>query len=325
MTYATSDSAKRPAVTRRRQRPVKFSVPRFALYGERAADQGGNEQLLLHVEDIQSRSRLYRWEIDAHVHSGLYQLICVSAGPIRISLDDVHTTPRAPVVVVVPPGAVHAFHMGPDTEGYVLSLSARWLAESKLDELGEAFRTLFAKPRVIDMGEHTATMVRVRGLLGELLAEFSQPDGATSPVTGWLARAVVWRLSQSCAREHLGAEGSHRHHDVFSEFRTLIERHYLDHWPLNKYAQALNLSVERLNRLCKQVAGVSAFELIQDRLVREACRRLIYVAVPVTQLAYELGFADPGYFCRFFKRRSGCTPNEYRNKHSTAEGMSASA
>jgi AraC family transcriptional activator of pobA len=60
---------------------------------------------------------------------------------------------------------------------------------------------------------------------------------------------------------------------------------------------------------------MSAFELIQDRLVREACRRLIYVAVPVTQLAYELGFVDPGYFCRFFKRRTGKTPNEYRRNH----------
>jgi len=322
MTYAISDSTKRLPTARRRQRPIKFSVPRFALYGERNGEQNAAEQLLLHVEDIQSRSRLYRWEIDAHVHSGLYQLICISSGTIKVSLDDVHTSPRTPVAVVVPPGAVHAFHMGPDTEGYVLSLSARWLAESKLDELGEAFRTLFAKPRVIEMAEHAAAMLRVRGLLGELLAEFSLPDGATSPVTGWLARAVVWRLSQSCAREQLGADGSHRHHDVFSEFRTLIERHYLDHWPLNKYAQALNLSVERLNRLCKQVAGVSAFELIQDRLVREACRRLIYVAVPVTQLAYELGFADPGYFCRFFKRRTSCTPNEYRNKHSVAEPTS---
>jgi AraC family transcriptional activator of pobA len=35
----------------------------------------------------------------------------------------------------------------------------------------------------------------------------------------------------------------------------------------------------------------------------------------VTQLAYELGFADPGYFCRFFKRRTGQTPNGYRAKH----------
>ena len=127
------------------------------------------------------------------------------------------------------------------------------------------------------------------------------------------------RLAQPCAREQLNQHREYRYHAVFSDFRELIEQHYLEHWPLAKYAQALNLSVERLNRLCRQHAGESAFELIQDRLIHEACRRLIYIVVPVTQLAYELGFADPGYFCRFFKRRTGCTPNEYRNKHASAE------
>jgi AraC family transcriptional activator of pobA len=302
-------------VKRRRQRIGDFSVPRFALYGERVGERSSAEQVLLHIEDVQARSRLHRWEIDAHVHSGLYQIICVASGPVQVSLDDVHSTPRSPVVVVVPPGSVHAFHFGPETEGHVLSLSARWLAESKLDELGEAFRALFAKPRVLDMSEKEVSMSRVNGLLRELLAEFKQPDGATSPVTGWLARCVVWRLSQSCAHEQLGQEHAYRYHDVFSDFRALIEQHYLDHWPLARYAQALNLSVERLNRLCRQHAELSAFELIQDRLIREACRRLIYVAVPVTQLAYELGFADPGYFCRFFKRRTKKTPNQYRQSH----------
>jgi len=310
-------------VKRRRQRMGEFSVPRFALYGERIGEKSNernnerarSEQVLLHIEDIQSRSRLHRWEIDAHVHSGLYQIICVASGPVQVSLDDVHTTPRSPAVVVVPPGAVHAFHLGPETEGYVLSLSARWLAESKLDELGEAFRTLFALPRVLEMKDQENSMTRVNGLLRELMAEFKQPDGANSPVTGWLARGVVWRLAQLCAHEQLGQEHAYRYHDVFSEFRSLIEQHYLEHWPLARYAQALNLSVERLNRLCRQHAELSAFELIQDRLVREACRRLIYVAVPVTQLAYELGFADPGYFCRFFKRRTKKTPNQYRQTH----------
>jgi AraC family transcriptional regulator, transcriptional activator of pobA len=302
-------------VKRRRQRLGEFSVPRFALYGERVGERGGAEQVLLHIEDVQARSRLHRWEIDAHVHSGLYQIICVASGPVQVSLDDVHTTPRSPVAIVVPPGSVHAFHFGPETEGHVLSLSARWLVESKLDELGEAFRTLFAKPRVLDMTEQEVSMSRVNGLLRELMAEFKQPDGASSPVTGWLARCVVWRLSQSCAREQRGQEQAYRYHDVFSDFRSLIEQHYLDHWPLARYAQSLNLSVERLNRLCRQHAELSAFELIQDRLVREACRRLIYVAVPVTQLAYELGFADPGYFCRFFKRRTKKTPNQYRQSH----------
>lgn len=45
-------------------------IPRFALYGE-AATPG---QEMLHIEAVQSRSQLYRWEIDPHLHQGLYQV-----------------------------------------------------------------------------------------------------------------------------------------------------------------------------------------------------------------------------------------------------------
>jgi AraC family transcriptional activator of pobA len=306
---------------RRRARGADFNVPRFALYGER----GGPETVLLHIEEVQDRSRQYNYEIDAHVHNGLYQLICVASGPVEVALDEQRFAPKGPTVVAVPPGVVHAFHFGPETRGYVLTLSARWLATGKLDELGEAVRTLFAKPRVMEMSSQEHIMERVNGLLHELIAEFRQPDGANSPVAGWLARAIVWRLAQPCAREQLNQHREYRYHAVFSDFRDLIEQHYLEHWSLAQYAQSLNLSVERLNRLCRQHAGVSAFELVQDRLIHEACRRLIYVVVPVTQLAYELGFADPGYFCRFFKRRTRCTPNEYRSKHALDERESAKA
>nr|MBP7116574.1 AraC family transcriptional regulator [Polaromonas sp.] len=61
-------------------------IPSFALYGESAVDQHG----LLHIEEIQSRSRLYHWEIDPHVHHGLYQVVWLQAGVADLVLDNVH-------------------------------------------------------------------------------------------------------------------------------------------------------------------------------------------------------------------------------------------
>src|SRR5215471_15039470 len=157
---------------RNRQRGSDLTVPRFALYGE----LGGPDTVMLHIEEVQERSRRYHWEIDAHVHTTLYQIIVVMEGPIEVSLDDQHVAPHAPAVVAVPPGVVHAFHFGPETQGYVLSLSARWLATGKLDELGEAARTLFAKPRVLQMTKQDGALQRVAGMARELIAEFRQTD-----------------------------------------------------------------------------------------------------------------------------------------------------
>ena len=49
----------------------------------------------------------------------------------------------------------------------------------------------------------------------------------------------------------------------------------------------------------------------------EARRKLTYIAAPVSRLAYELGFQDPAYFCRFFRKHTGMTPSEFRRRLET--------
>jgi AraC family transcriptional activator of pobA len=84
------------------------------------------------------------------------------------------------------------------------------------------------------------------------------------------------------------------------------------------YAATLHVSGSRLNRTCRTLADKSAFEVVQERMLLEARRRLIYISAPVAQLAYELGFQDAAYFCRFFKKHSGVTPTEFRRRARTA-------
>lgn len=290
-------------------------VPKFALYGERETTRS----MMLHIEDVQVRSRLYHWDINPHLHPSLYQLVFVLAGPVGIALDEQKYAGAAPVVAVVPPGVVHSFHFGPDTEGYVLTLNTRWPSEGDM-EMADAYRLLFSEPKILPLVATTTLSPRIETVLRELMNEFRQPDGPRSPVTGWLTRAVVWRLARWLELSSIAAvDAAPMQSDVFSRFRLLVEAHFTEHWEVARYAGLLGLTAERLNRVCRQQANVSAFEIIQDRVLREACRRLIYIVVPVSQLAYELGFADPGYFCRFFKRRTGLSPNQYRKRHSGYE------
>ena len=65
----------------------------------------------------------------------------------------------------------------------------------------------------------------------------------------------------------------------------------------------------------------SALAFVHERVLREACRRLIYIAAPVSTLAFELGFEDPAYFCRFFKRHTGLSPREYRLRQAETQGL----
>jgi AraC family transcriptional activator of pobA len=126
----------------------------------------------------------------------------------------------------------------------------------------------------------------------------------------WLGRAIVWRLAQQSERQaRRAARGGG---DQFTRFLLLVEAHHCEHWPIARYADRLGMTPERLNRLAKAETGQSALDVVHARLTREACRRLTYIAKPISKLAFELGFDDPAYFCRFFKRRTGHNPRDYR-------------
>jgi AraC family transcriptional activator of pobA len=92
----------------------------------------------------------------------------------------------------------------------------------------------------------------------------------------------------------------------------LVETHYQKHWPVKRYARQLALSESSLNRICRNLTGGTAFDIVQQRLALEARRRLVYVAGSVAAIAAELGFKDTAYFCRFFRRHTGVSPSEFR-------------
>ncbi len=288
------------------------AAPLFALYGE-AANPG---QELLHIEEVQSRSRLHHWEIQPHLHQGLHQILWIFRGGAEVSLDEASQTIEGPAAILVPPAVVHGFRFAPETDGLVLTLSARFAFEGDAGSAGEAFGELFAAPIALRFSAGDPVVARLDALMRELAAEFLSPDAAQSPATLWLARAVLWRLAR--ARAASGpAQGLRERRDRtrYQRFLRLVEEHFLERWPLSRYADRLGLSTQKLNRLARAESGRSALEIVHERMTREACRRLYYVAAPAEKLGMELGFDDPAYFSRFFKRRTGMSPRRWREAH----------
>ncbi|MBX3605910.1 MAG: helix-turn-helix domain-containing protein [Piscinibacter sp.] len=283
-------------------------LPAFALYGE----AGTPPEALLHVESIEARSRRYRWEIETHVHHGLHQLLWLHAGPVIALLDESRIEAEGPQAFAIPPATAHAFRFTPASEGHVLTFDARALTEGDAERtLGDALQRLFAVAGPVAVPAHQAA--RLDALFRVLLAEHEAADHG--PLPGWLARSVLWRVAGLAARDaavpRRGA-GSATH---YTRWVALAEAHYREHWPVTRYAERLGLSAERLNRMVRAETGRSVQALLHERLVREACRRLVHVAAPVSRIAFELGFEDPAYFCRFFKRHVGRGPREYRAAH----------
>lgn len=297
-------------------RRVRAALPTFSLYGE----SGTPAPAVLHIETIQSRSSLYDWEIDTHVHQGLHQVVWVRRGPVEAVLDASRTSAEGPVLIVIPPGVAHAFRFSPASDGHVLTLDASRLAEGEAQDVGSALQRLFSAPCSLPLEEASPDVARLQPLFEALQAEEEGEVSASEadrPVPRWLARAIVWRLAQLAERAQQDAErrrGAATRRSLYTRWVVGVEAHYLEHWPVSRHAEQLGLSTESLNRMVRAETGLNAQAVLHARLVREAGRRLVHVAAPVSKLAFELGFEDPAYFCRFFKRHTGLSPSDYRSR-----------
>ena len=101
-------------------------------------------------------------------------------------------------------------------------------------------------------------------------------------------------------------------HRVVSKFKELIERDPARHHRVADYAKELAVTPGHLSVLCKEYAGQRAKRLLDHVLVSRACRRLLYTNDSVARVGASLGFQDPSYFSRFFRRETGQTPKDFR-------------
>ena len=91
---------------------------------------------------------------------------------------------------------------------------------------------------------------------------------------------------------------------LVKNFKDIVEKNYMKWHQVKDYADALNVSPNYLNEVIKSTINISAKDYIQNRLVLEAKRMVIFTKKSGKEIGYELGFDDPSHFSKFFKSNS---------------------
>jgi AraC family transcriptional regulator, transcriptional activator of pobA len=97
----------------------------------------------------------------------------------------------------------------------------------------------------------------------------------------------------------------------YIDFKIAVETHLTEQLSINTIADNLTITTNHLYNIVKEFSGVSPKEFITNRLMLEAQRKLHYSKSSVKELAYELGFNDPDYFSRLFKKTTGKSISNY--------------
>jgi AraC family transcriptional activator of pobA len=257
---------------------------------------------VVHCETIAARSMRYNWVVSVHRHARLHQVLLIASGGGQATLDGQVHTLRPMQVVNVPVGDVHGYSFTPGTEGWVLTLAAEILDEALLAY--EGLRGVLSQCAVV------RSTPQIRTTMMQIFAEHAARDFGRAHVLRALSAALIGLVARELAsgRREIGAADS----ELFRRFEALLERHHLKRWSVSEYAEALSVTPTHLNRVTRNATGDTASHLVLNRMIREARRNLVYTNLPVSTIAYALGFDDPAYFSRVYAAATGVSPRAFR-------------
>jgi len=242
---------------------------------------------------------------------GFFDVILVTRGQGWFWLDSHRHAVRPGAVFFTTPGQVRRWETK-HLDGICLFFEDLFIKEFLQDDAFLHRLPYFqADPPRAALSLAPAAARQVRTRLGAMRRELA--DYARDSVD--LLRAQLHETLIVLAREYAAA---HRvapqrpTHRVVSRFMELIERDAARRHRIADYAAELAVTPGHLSVLCTQYAGQRAKRLLHNVLVSRARRMLLYTDESAARVAALLGFDDPSYFSRFFRRETGQTPKEFR-------------
>lgn len=191
------------------------------------------------------------------------------------------------------------------------------LLPGNLDRRSSYWRNYYTA-RVLAHSEGTEHQLLRRNTVRELSSLASHLGKGGDPAI--MGTALVILFSPLKHRQLNPNEGEISQSEAFSksylviEFRALVEQHFAEQLKVSQYAEILGVSPKMLIRACKTMTGDSPVEIIHKRVVTEAVHQLNHSSRSISEIAYNLGFEDAGYFSRFIKEQTEQSPTDIRRQ-----------
>lgn len=243
-----------------------------------------------------------------------FQIIWLKNGSGIHRIDMTDHSYNGSVLFFLAPGQLHSITEHKKSEGYTLKFLPAVFKQERdfIDYLFDAC--------LLD-NEKSCPIINIpdemNSIIGELFFRFTDEFNQQQTGSDIILSAYLKILTTHARRikdTYLSKEAytNKPQYNLFRQFKIAVEQQYKTQHSLHYYAGQLNTQVRTLNSVTRKYANRSALEIIQHRIVLEAKRRLDNDNKSIKELCYELGFEDPAYFTRFFKRNVGMAPQYFK-------------
>lgn len=196
-------------------------------------------------------------------------------------------------------------------EGWVITVPS-----SDVDQLAKGNARMerwINQPQILQGKKHQKILNSALALVELIAHEQRHSAEEHSQALEALFRLLVIQMHRGVkAQSFTSAGASDRGLALVRGLKSLIDAQFNTGHSVADYANMLAVTPTHLSRTAKTVTGRTAGEIIQDRIVLEAKRKLVFTDIPITEIAFALRFASPSYFARFFKKQTNESPKAFR-------------
>lgn len=250
-----------------------------------------------------------------HRHD-FYSIYWIKCGHLRHTIDTVTHEIQDNTLFFLAPGQVHKMEFSEKADGYMIAFHDAFMCLKDQAQLssginsGLFFNNHFSSVLTLPEDQQADFEWLVKAMVKEVHLKENDYESAFHGLLRYLL--VLSSRIQNAADTF--APDTHLSHNstLFLQFKTLIEEKFRDLKNVSDYAGLLHIKPVLLNEVSKQLSGITAGEHIRNRIILEAQRYLYNTDLTAKEIAYNLGFEDPHYFSRFFKKYTNQTPSEFK-------------
>lgn len=250
------------------------------------------------------------FSLKPHSHD-CYVILIVTHGGGTHTVDGENFNVEPNMIFLLSPGQIHSFEFSKDIAGYAVYFTMdfylHYARERHFDKI-PLFRSV--QPQTL-VRTNAESLKSVTVLLEEMLNELTQKVKAKEEALRNFLDILLIRINRLWSEDRI-IPGKITSVVQVRKLMQLIETHYKKIKTPGEYARLMNLTTNHLNTLCRQSLHRTLTELIHERIILEAKRQLAYTEWGVKKIADNIGFKDSSYFLRLFKKKTGMTPDQFR-------------
>ncbi|BDR60334.1 AraC family transcriptional regulator [Lactobacillus xylocopicola] len=155
---------------------------------------------------------------------------------------------------------------------------------------------------------------KIRQLVYDLIAEYYHPDVQSDQLIRLEMLTLFSRLIRQAAKAEIKVKDYQKKHNNLLSLLLYIEKHY-SNITLQKMATHFGFNPNYLSDYLKKHTGKTFIQLVHLQRINVAAEYLTYTTAPIERIANRVGYENPSYFYKIFKKYVGISPAQYRQQN----------